>query len=118
MCPMISFLSFSIIKLQQLIWRSVLAQLLLFFLLISGESFSQSLGDYVEKAVENSHIKQTHKLGTEELKHKKEVVGLWQNPSVSLEYGRVKNTGITGSQVAASIEQQLPINGSLGLNKK
>lgn len=92
--------------------------LFLFLILLQTSlSHAQSLGEYLNYAVQETELESSVDLRINELSRQKEAAGLLENPSVGLEYGRVKNTGITGSLVGATVEQSLPINGRLGLNK-
>lgn len=83
--------------------------------LLSPSVFAGPLDGYITKAVENSHLMQRNSFQSQKLSIKKESSTLWKNPTIGLEYGRVKNTGINGSLLGATLEQSIPINGRLGL---
>lgn len=87
----------------------------IFFSVASGRA--ETLDFYLDEVLQNSGIEKQNQARIRSLNFQKEATGLLDNPSIGLEYGRVKNTGITGSQVGASISQNLPINGKLGLRK-
>ncbi|MCR9204874.1 MAG: TolC family protein, partial [Halobacteriovoraceae bacterium] len=78
---------------------------------------AETLDFYLEEALKNSGIENQNKARIRSLNFQKETMSLLDNPRIGLDYGRVKNTGITGSQVGASISQNLPINGKLGLRE-
>lgn len=80
--------------------------------------FAESLPHYVEKAIQSSGLKQQYVNQLREISFRKKNIGQLENPTIGFEYGRVKNTGITGSLVGATIEQNLPINGRLGLRER
>lgn len=79
--------------------------------------WSQSLSEYVDKAISNTDILTQNESHLKELSYQKDAAGLLENPSVGFEYGRVKNTGISGSLVGATVEQGIPLNGRLGLSE-
>lgn len=80
-------------------------------------SLAQKLNDYLNDAVREINLEKSIDLRVQELSHQRDAVGLLENPSIGLEYGRVKNTGISGSLVGATVEQALPLNGRLGLSE-
>ncbi len=92
-------------------------RLIAFFLLGVSIGRAETLDFYLDEVLKNSGIEHQNQARIRSLIFKKETMILLDNPSIGFEYGRVKNTGITGSQVGASISQNLPINGKLGLRE-
>lgn len=88
--------------------------LFLFFFILQS-AWSKNLSDYLQTGIQKSGLENSLNLRLKELQHQRETVGKWENPSIGIEYGKVKNTGITGSLVGATIEQNFPVNGRLGL---
>lgn len=93
-------------------------KILLLLFSFSSNLQAQSLSTYIELAVDASSLKIINEERQKKLSFAKETAGLWENPSVGFEYGQVKNTGITGSLVGATIEQSVPIQGNRFLDKQ
>lgn len=84
---------------------------------LSFSSAAENLETYVQSIIKNSPLIETNRLKIEELKQLHKIEGLPENPNLGIEYGRVKNTGISGSQVGFSIQQSLNINGAKKINQ-
>ena len=74
-----------------------------------------SLGEYIENTVSNHFYDKQLEAKLNELEQEKNSALLRENPELSLSYGRVKNTGITGSSVGINLSQSFSISGEKDL---